>query len=286
MFFYYFPGLLKKNMKNLGVDMHKTNVQKFLSNILDSLANADENSKSLIFSYLCGYLTHYSMDYCAHPYVYYKAGFQVDGDKTSKLRYSVNHRRFETAIDVLMLKLMSGQKPSDKKLWQLIKADKEHAQVIAAMLSGAISSAYDRQISSKEVFNAIKYMVIFTRFLQSRRGYRKRFMELAEDLTIGEHLLSSIIHSQTVEDGIDYLNANKQPWHMPWDEKNEVTRSFAEMYNTAVLESERLIVNTYHFMDNVIDKNELLEIIGNKSLASGLEIEEDREFTIHGSVFA
>jgi hypothetical protein len=39
-------------------------------------------------------------------------------------------------------------------------------------------------------------------------------------------------------------------------------------------------------MDNVIDKNELLEIIGNKSLASGLEIEEDREFTIHGSVFA
>ncbi|MDR1539094.1 MAG: zinc dependent phospholipase C family protein [Clostridiales bacterium] len=287
MFFYYLPGLIKKNLRNLGVDMHKTNFRLFVSGLIDGLDEAaDEESQSLVFSYLSGYLSHYTLDYHAHPYVYYKSGFQVKGDKTPRLRYSVYHRNFETAIDVLMLKLMSSEKPSDKKLWQLIKADEKHARAIAALLSKAIGSAYNRNITSKEVFSAMRYMVNLTRLLQSKKGKRKRLMELAEDLTIGEHAFSSIIHMQEIKDGIDYLNMHKNPWFMPWDDQNELTSSFAEMYNFAVSRGAKLITKTRQYMEGTLSREKLLDSIGNRSLASGMDCDQPVEFRVHDNVFA
>ncbi|MDR0999266.1 MAG: zinc dependent phospholipase C family protein [Clostridiales bacterium] len=286
MFFYYIPGLLKKNMKNLGIDMHVSNVQTFLMGMADAAADADSYTKPLLIAYLFGYLCHYALDYSAHPYVYYKAGFRLDGDRSPKLRYSVYHRRFETAVDVLMLKMFSGQKPNDKKLWQLIKAEKDHAQVVAAMVSAAINNAYDRSVSPKEVFNAIKHMVWVTRVLQSRRGRRKRFMNLAENLTVKEHLVSSLIHDQEIVDGIDYLNTQKLKWSMPWDEEAESTHSFGELYNIAIVESEKLMVSMWDYLNGKMSREDLLAVVGNRSLKSGLEIEKDKDFVVHGSVFA
>ena len=282
MFFYYLPGLLKKNIKNLGVDMHRMNVGDFFSNMLDQQRSASDAERLMIFSYICGYLTHYTLDCNAHPYVYYMSGFRTEGDRTPRLRYSVRHRSFETAIDVLMLKIMSGEKPADKKLWQLIKAEKDQAMSVAGALSGAINRAYNRDISRKEVFNAIRYMVYLTRVLQSKRGRRKRFMELAENLTIGEHIVSSVIHMQEVAGNIDYLNVKKQPWYMPWDGNKQINHSFGEMYNRAVAEGTELIKLNYMFLSGRIAKTELLRHIGNRSLASGLDIDEDKAFLIHG----
>jgi len=283
MFFYYLPGLLKRNLRNLGVDMHKTHVGDFFSRMLDSQQAAEPLRQRMIFAYICGYLTHYTLDCNAHPYVYYKSGFRVKGDKTPRLRYSVRHRSFETAIDVLMLKMMSGERPADKKLWQLIRAEKAEALVIAGSLSGAISGAYGRNISQKEAFSAIRYMVYLTRVLQSKYGRRKRMMELAENLTVGEHIVSSVIHMQEVTDSVDYLNMKKEPWFMPWDGDNEINHSFGEMYNLAVAEATALIKRNYQFLTGSVTKNELLKDIGNKSLTSGLDIDEDRAFLIHGA---
>jgi hypothetical protein len=287
MFFYYLPGLLKKNFKNLGIDMHKTNFSAFFASMLDGMDNAsDKESADMMFAYIAGYLSHYCLDCAAHPYIYYRSGFQVKGDKTPKLRYSVRHRSFETAIDVLILKLLSSERPSGMKLWQLIKADASHAKVIAELLSGAIGKAYNRDITSKEVYSAMRYMVNLTRVLQSQKGRRKRLMELAEDLTIGERVFSSVIHLQEINDGIDYLNMKKAPWHMPWDDENEHTSSFAEMYDKAVAKGAKLISKTRAHVLGELGRDELLLAAGNRSLASGVDSEQNVEFRFHDSVFA
>jgi hypothetical protein len=288
IFFYYLPGLLKKNMKNIGIEMHRNNFGSFISCMLDGVARADAKTRPILFSYISGYLTHYALDCRAHPYVYYKSGFRSKDDtkRRSRLRYSVYHRNVETAIDVLMLQLMSSEKPSDKKLWQLIKTDETQATLIARLVSDCISASYNREISPKQVYKSMRYMVNVTRILQSKKGRRKRLMELAEDLTVGDHLLSCIIHQQEITDGIDYLNVQKQPWYMPWDDQNENTATFGELYNTAVEDSVKLISDTRQFMLGKLPKEILLETIGNRSLTSGLEAEEDKEFLIHKSVFA
>ena len=107
-------------------------------------------------------------------------------------------------------------------------------------------------------------------------------MALAENLTIGEHIVSSVIHMQEVANSIDYLNVKKQSWYMPWDSDKEINHSFGEMYNQAVAEGTKLIKRNYLFLSGKITKRALLKDIGNKSLSSGLDINEDKTFYVHG----
>jgi len=111
-------------------------------------------------------------------------------------------------------------------------------------------------------------------------------MELAEDLTIGEHVVSSLIHMQEIKNSEDYLNLKKNPWFMPWDGENEINHSFSEMYNQAVAEGVKLIELNYNYLNGKLRKEKLIEAIGNKSMASGLDIDKDQAFYIHGRMAA
>ncbi len=123
IFFYYLPGLIKKRTKGIGVRMHQENPGAFILNISEEILNLREEDKPLIFAYTAGYLTHYALDAAAHPFVYARSNLRDDIRKRRAMRSSVEHRRLETSIDVQMLKLMSGEKPADYKLWQLINAE-------------------------------------------------------------------------------------------------------------------------------------------------------------------
>jgi len=288
IFFYYIPGFLKKNMRHVGIEMHKHHFGAFMQSITDILLaeTLPESSRAPIFAYICGYLTHYALDATAHPYVYFKTGTRQKGDKARAIKYSVNHRKFETAIDVLMLDLMSSEKPADYKLWQLIKSDSESAQIAAGAISEALYEAYDRNISPREVQKAMMYMVNITRVLQSRTGRRKRLMELMENLTVGEHLVSSIIHMQNVTDGVDYMNIEKNLWHFPGHDELEKSDSFIEMYHEAVNESTDMITALCQYMHDEISREQLTAIMGDRSLSTGLGADGLMPGTVATSAFS
>ena len=269
IFFYYIPGLLKKDLRDLGIQMHKHLFGSFMSRMIDimTIEQLRESTRSLLFSYVSGFLTHYALDAAAHPYVYSKTGVRQKGDKAKAIKYSVNHRKFETAIDVLMLKLMSSKKPSDHNLWELIKVDRDPARIVAGAMSASIRETYTRNVSPKDVFKAMSYMTNITRILQSRTGRRKRFMELIENLIIGEHLVSSIIHMQEVSDGVDYMNMGHSPWNVPGTEAK--TESFVELYNTAIFDASQMIDAMRRCVDGEISKDKLAVVLGDRSLSTG-----------------
>ena len=269
IFFYYLPGLLKKHSRSIGGQMHKHQFGGFISHMIDimMIERLPDTTRSLLFSYISGFLTHYALDATAHPYVYSKTGVRKKGDKTKAIKYSVDHRKFETAIDVLMLDLMSSKKPSDYNLWELIRVERKLARMVAGAMSASVRETYDCNISPKDVYKAMAYMVNITRIIQSRKGRRKRFMELIENLTIGDHLVSSIIHMQQVSDGVDYMNIGKVPWNVPGtEEKNE---SFVELYHEAVQESTHMINTLWHCMNGEVSREDLKLVLGNRSLSTG-----------------
>lgn len=269
IFFYYIPGLIKKRLRTIGTQMHKQHFGSFISHMIDImlLEQLPERNRSLLFSYISGFLTHYALDATAHPYVYSKTGIREKGDKARAIKYGVNHRKFETAIDVLMLNLMSSKKPSDYKLWELIKVDQKQAKLVAGAMSASIRETYGNTVSPKDVFKAMGYMINITKVLQSSTGRRKRFMELIENLTIGEHLVSSIIHMQEVADGVDYMNVGHSPWHIPGTE--EKTDSFIELYHEAVSEAHSMIDALWKCSKGEISKDKLAIILGDRSLSTG-----------------
>lgn len=267
IFFYYLPGMLRKRTRDIGVMMHRRQVGVFLKSLAGSVQRAaNEEEKHILFSYAAGYLTHYALDACAHPYVYARIGDSDDNGGKKPLKNSVNHRRLETAIDVLMLKLMSGEKPSDYKLWQLVRADAAQTRTAAAAVSHAIKLAYARDVGMRDVYKAMVYMVQLTRLLQSRKGRRKICLERVEDLTVGEPLISSIIHLQEIKDGVDYMNMEKTFWNA---DQND---SFVELYHQAVTDAAEMVQMLYAYMCGSVSFTQLVTRLGSRSLATGAEL--------------
>ncbi len=285
VFFYYLPCLYKKNLNNLGTKMHNSNVQLYMSAMIDLLVSLDKKSRDPFISYLCGYFSHYALDYNTHPYIYYKTGTRREGELSS-LKYSVYHRNFETSIDTLILKAASSERPSDKKLWHLIKVGRGEVSLLSDLLSKALNQTYEISITSRQVYGAISYMYNATRFLQSKKGRRKKLMELVENITLGENVVTSVIHKQEIKDGIDYLNASKKDWYMPWDKEKKINSSFSEMFDKAIDDSKRMIAGLFAFLADDLSKDELLTIIGNYSFATGLDCNEKVDFTHFDIVYA
>lgn len=285
MFFFYLPGHIRKSTKFLGIEMHNTNTGGFISSLIECSKELEGEDKDIALSYICGYLTHYALDANTHPYIYYKTGFRRKGDMLNAPKYSFYHRRFETSIDIMLLKLLSGKKPANKGLWEVLVSDSRENHVIANLLSKSLEMAYGRKISPEYLADAIKYMVNITRLIQSKGGRKKRFMELVEDFGITDDNISNLFHIQNIEEKLDFLNLEKNTWSNPWDNDVKYDESFVELYNKGVEEALFFVESTYDLYNSEILSHELLNIFGNRSMASGLDCELKLDWKFHDIIF-
>jgi len=223
--------------------------------------------RDIIFAYTAGFIAHYALDVSAHPYVY----AMTHNNNAPKIKNSASHRRFETAIDVAMLNLLSGQKPADYNQWELLAAEAAHMCAASSAASHVLRSVYGRNIPSKIVHRAMRHMMHLTRLLQSRKGRRKKWMELAENLTIREPLFSCMVHPQDIDE-FDYLNTQKKPWHSPWEADAQAHNdSFAERYHAAIEEGAKMIRHMYSYVYEGAALEALATELGNRSLKTGME---------------
>jgi hypothetical protein len=248
--------------------MHLSKLGLFLAYMAGLAKEAPSPARDTIFSYTAGFLMHYTVDCHAHPYVYARAFIQ----DAPKIKNSALHRKFETAIDVALLKLVSGKKPAGISQWQLINAPGDGIGISAEALSRGISEIYGRNVTTKVARRAMKFTINATRFLQSKNGRRKRFMEIAEHFLRGEATTSCIIHMQEVSGDEDYLNLKKAKWLPPWSHEDEsCDDSFMERYSAAVDEGIKIIETMYAFVYGNASPVALAEMLGNRSLKTGLQ---------------
>jgi len=267
IFFYYVPGLLRKRSRGVGSLMHLCDLGPFLVQMARLAATFEDiEEKKIIFSYISGFIMHYMLDANAHPYVYAR----THKNNVPKIHNSAEHRKFETALDVAMLKLFSGEKPADYSQWTLINAPQKEMLVVSTVMSQALMGIYGRNVLSKEIYKAMRYMVQFTKLLQSRNGRRKRWMEITENLTIGEALYSSMVHMQTLTEAEqhNFLNTQKEQWQSPWESSQVYSDSFVERYELAVKEGTEMVETLYKFL--FVDNTTSLDVFGNRSLKTGL----------------
>ena len=269
IFFYYMPGHLRKRSRGLGTEMHQGNIGKFFLHMANITRNAPASQKDTIFAYTAGFIMHYALDAQAHPYVYARTHL----DNVPKIKNSTVHRKFETAIDVALLKLVSGKKPADYGQWELIRANPSQMLIAADATRIAVKNVYKRILPLGVVYRALQCTVWLTRLLQSRKGRRKRWMELVENLTIRENLYSALIHDQQLSKAAekeDCLNTKKAPWNAPWAEANEFSSdSFIERYHLAVQEGAQMLDSLYSFAYEDLDIENLKKVIGCRSLKTG-----------------
>jgi len=245
--------------------MHKNDLGLFIARMAHFAKKSQDAERDLLFAYTAGLSMHYMVDVHAHPYVYAK----VYQEGVSNIKNSADHRKFETAIDIALLKLVSGKKPADYSQWELICAESGHLAVAAKAMSKAIKLVYDRIVPPKDVYQAMRHMIKLTRLIRSRKGRRKKWTAIVENLTVGEHIFSSLVHDQEVDSCVDYLNEQKKPWKAPWETAESCTDSFVDRYHSAVEEGLQIIQNLYAYVYGDLPLITLGEKLGNRSLQTG-----------------
>ena len=261
IFFYYFPGLIYKHTRGLGTAMHNNNLGVF---IIDLATKCREGKNEAVFAYTCGYVMHYTLDSAAHPYIY--ARTTTEG--ASEVKNAADHRLFETAIDITMLRRLQGKKPNDIKQAQLIKAPKASLLATAYSVSSAIATVYSRPISISQTYSAMKFMQLFTKCLQTKKGRRKRILRFLEKITIREPLFSAMMHDQ--ETFLEVLNQEKLEYTPPWPNAKTESSSFLEYFDRSIEEATKICEVLHGYVYRDTSEDELVTILGNRSLKTGI----------------
>ena len=270
IFFYYLPGLVIKkpryyygttynSTRGLGTLMHNQNFGKFLLEMA-SLCKSDKTGA--VFAYTSGLVMHYALDSTAHPYVYAKTT-----SNAGLFKNTADHRLFETAIDMLMLMRLKNQKPNDLVRYELIDADEVDLQTAAKAVSCALNRVYSHKLVHVQVFSAMKYMIRFTKLLQTKRGLRKKILRFIEGVTVREPLFSSMMHDQKTE--MDVLNLEKNEWLAPWEGAQKKEQSFIELFDGAIYEAAEMCRVLAGFAYGEEGEKTIAGVIGNKSLKTG-----------------
>ena len=295
IFFYYFSGAFSKAARGIGGKMHDKDLGRFIWDlaasswlasrcgakgltpqaIADGLADKDgpgpggfaelagggpeTESGRAIFAYACGYVMHYCLDSATHPYVFART---ETGDGTGA-KNTADHRHFETELDICMLLRLEGKKPNDWTHFEMIDAKKPDMAAAALASAAAIRHVYGAGISGGQVLAAMRSMVGFTKFLQSKKGRRKRLLRFFEKLTVREPVYSSLMHSQAAGEGA--LNLEGNEWQPPWPGGAPGSQSFPDLFDGAVEEAVALC-------ETLLGEGMLggfSERLGNKSLKTG-----------------
>lgn len=286
IFFYHnaWPWTKGQSLNPVGERLHDEKVNMFFKTALEYIKAIDSESKNILTAYLCGYACHYALDTHAHPYIFYRTGFDTGGGLEHK-KYSYYHRRFEATIDVLMMDKIYQKEARHTNASRLIKVSKNEAGAIASMYHGVLSKAFNLDIKEEEIKKAIFHMVEITAALRDIWGVKKKVIEILERKGKNYPLISSLIYPVKIHDNRDYLNLENNKWYYPWDNCNANNESFLQMFEEAYLESHNMCKAIFNFINHKISLDKALELIGNRSFSSGLDCDTDVEFKYFDCIF-
>lgn len=279
------PWSSKNDSPDIGHKMHTSKVNQVFKGFIDYIIKQSDYKKSVLTVYLMGFLCHNSMDSICHPYIFYRSGFKTDSDQNENL-YIYYHRRFETAIDVLLSKLLLNKKVHEIGYDKLINISSIEQNIICDMYESVIQAIFNYNVPKKKIFRAINDMIFVEELFKDPYGIKKKVLASVDNLIYGFPLFSSIIFPLKITDGLDYLNLKKLEWCMPYDNSQKSTLSFIDLFNEAHQKTQRVCDILYYsiFTSNSSIPH-ALKIFGNNSYTSGIDCNIPVVFKYHDIIF-
>lgn len=260
--FYYnvWPWLNQKEnhrVGEFGEMMHRSKINDFTDAMVQKTMELTDQAKAVFTSFLAGYLTHWSLDTIAHPFVFYRSG-KIAG----KTKYW--HFRFESMLDTLMVKQVYKEDLSKYPTKNFMKLSVQEKQVIAEGVSETFTSVYNDEMKKSEALKCMNHAYGVLRFLfdpntrwfnfvQKFEQKKNIFWKFSSHMVIGE-----------LDETFDVLNMNHSIWRNPTDPQSEYTESFLELFDLAI---ERALLAIGRF-------DEIL----NKKAVSMANVMQDRQF--------
>jgi len=298
-FLFYYTSLRPSNSargREIGNMLHDAKTGEFIASLIKYAAGCNKVSeREALWAYIMGYVCHYSLDCHTHPYIYCRAGFDsndksyVSYPKYPKYKYTFYHRTFETWIDFLMLQRIKQLKPSELNPASLITLGKDNARAAGAMYECALQETYSVDFDAHRVTTAFKDIWITVILLKDRYGIKKKLFAAIENLLNISPAVSSMIHPVTGEQyrNLDFLNLDKKPWFLPWDQEALHTESFPELFSKAAEEAVRICRLTERWVQagSQLNMPAVVYETGSRSFSTGLDCRDKKEFRYFDCIF-
>ncbi len=254
-----------KSRQGRGRRMHTTKTGEFLRTL--AARAKDGTAPRETFSYLAGFLCHYALDACAHPYIIWQT--------TQTWPTKGAHRDLEHALDAAQLKREGhwGEKhPVTDYHLPKIRLPRAMAEDLDAVY-GAVYGWKNLVPSLNGCYRRLRWAY---RLMENPHG----LAVLANRIRPGDALRSYSYASSAFLDR-DTENLSHGAWRPPYNPDTESTESFPELFEKARAEAVRMITDCWRFVrEGSLSEEELKASLGNRSYLSGLDWEDPRNHSV------
>ncbi|MGF7058045.1 zinc dependent phospholipase C family protein [Brassicibacter mesophilus] len=288
MFLYndFWPCIKDKRGLKYGRMMHTQKTGDFLIESISYLneEEIDKDNFRIIFSYISGFICHFSLDRNAHPYIHYHAGAH-DANKTETRRFAGYHKRLELIIDTILLNERENAESFKYPVYQEIDVGKSLPKSIVRYLAHTIGKVYSPKKIINYINDSYKDFTTVLKLSYDPSGIKKGLLTVADVVSKDDIAYKTLIYPRKIDSQIDYMNSSRNIWNHPCNKDETYSHSFYDLYDKAVVESTDMINAFIAFLENKINISQLKEFFPNISYHTGKIIDEKCELKYYEPIF-
>ena len=289
IFFYYkaVPWVKYDGVEKLGFIMHDSKTGDFFVESLTYIRNLKkkDHEKYLdLLVYITGYLCHFALDLTAHPYIHYTAGINTKKNR-STFRYHIYHKQLESIIDANMLKIKDGKRAHRFKDFEMIKGVSKYRNVLEEFYVFVVEKIYGVRLSNEQVKKLIGDISHILKVLYDPWNLKVWFFRLFEDFHHRHGEITSSMHVRNINPEIDYLNQKHKTWLHPCRRDMRANKSFLDLYDDALKESEELLDAACGFISCELTEAGIKNLINNRSYSTGIKCGTEKDLKYFDSIF-
>ncbi len=249
--------------------MHNKDTDKFFINMITYIK---DNLNKDTYSFLVGFICHYTLDVKIHPYVYHHIGiYKKDDPKTHS--YRGLHLKFERSIDALLIERDLGIKHNRFKLIKKHYPLKTAPFSTMKIMDYVLKETYGKEhggvmylISSQKMYWNLKH------FVQDRFGIKKLIFKIIDLFNKDLNMFYQDLPFYNHLENYDFHNLKKKLWYHPVTNE-EYDYSVIDLYDQARKHAQSIIeeVTLYLFEDKAVD---LKELFTNLSYNTGINCDQ------------
>lgn len=259
---FFFSGMnpinKSKEAMELARKMHREKTGEFLNNgvlYLKRLAKDSDDFKNL-FSYLIGFICHYSSDRMVHPYIFW--GQLYDVYRTNGEKRNISHVEFEGTIDSILSNERLNKDAKSVKTYEYINKKEALSHVIKEFLVQSAENIYNIKISMKEIQRAVNNTITGLWLFNSPTGTKKTvlnfFLKLLGKKEVEFH------YNYKFDPNTDYMNINNKQWFNAVDKGEISNKSFYDLFELGLEEGKKQIEEVLKALEDESFEDEEIKI--------------------------
>ena len=191
-----------EEIRPVGAKLHHTHMVDCYGKMIPYALSSPH--RDLLLAYLRGAFAHYALDRLAHAYIFYRSGFDQNGELHGFYKWS--HGYFEACLD----KALSKRKKTKKRPHQVLACKKEEVAIISKMWKECCP--YPLQEDS--FYGSWRDYVSSMKLIQSRSGWKRPFLKKIMGVT-SQAYAQSMPRKLGKYEGLDFENLGHREWKDP-----------------------------------------------------------------------